>query len=270
VATGLVILFRADEIAMLPLYALGVMMSFTLSQAGMVHLMTRVSKVKPGESIKTLATTIHYESGWWWKRAVNFVGASVTLVVLIVLIVTKFIEGAWIVVVTIPIILLVFLRIKSHYTEVSEHLRIRNLQEDDLQDLADVILMPIGDVHRGVLRALRFSNQSSSDVRCLCVVDDPETRERVQMRWDRFPEITGDAKLIFIDYEYRDFLEPLIAYIEYVNKVEFPHKLVRIVIPEFVPATTFERLLHNQTADIMRARLQHYHDIVISHVPHQV
>jgi hypothetical protein len=266
----MVILFRADEIAMLPLYALGVMMSFTLSQAGMVHLMTRVSKVKPGESVKTLATTIHYESGWWWKRAVNFIGACVTLVVLIVLIATKFVEGAWIVVATIPAIVLVFRRIKSHYVEVSEHLRTRNLQDDDLQDVADVVLMPIGDVHRGVLRALRFANQTSSDVRCLCVVSDTETKERIQDRWDRFPEITDHAKLIFIDYEYRDFLEPLIEHIEHVNKVEFPNKLVRIVIPEFVPATTFERLLHNQTADILRSRLQHHHDIVITYLPHQV
>lgn len=266
----IVIAFRANEIAMLPLYALGVMLSFTLSQAGMVVLMGKVGKLKSGESAKTGVTEIHHESGWWWKRAVNAFGAVVTFIVLIVLIVTKFIEGAWVIVVAIPMIVLLFRQIKAHYAHVSEALRTRNLQEGDISEVADVIIMPIGDIHRGVLRAIKYACSIKQDVRCVCVVMDEETQARIQMRWDRFPEITGCAKLIFIPYEFRDYLEPLIDYIVEVNNVEFPHKLTEVVIPEFVPRNLWDQILHNRTANILVQRLRHYPDIVITHVPHQL
>jgi amino acid transporter len=268
IASLIVVIFQANEIAMLPLYALGVMMCFTVSQAGMVVLMGRVGKLKPGGVLKTRATTVHYESGWWWKRAVNAFGSVITGVVFIVLVATKFVEGAWIVVLAVPLIILLFHRIKSHYTHVSEALRTRNLQAGDLQEVANVIIMPIGDVHRGVLRALKYACSIKKDVRVVAVVDNDATQARIQERWDRFPEVTGCAQLIFLHYEYRDFMEPLIQYIEHVNNVEFPQMLTEVVVPEFVPRTFWEKLLHNRTANIMRDRLRHYPDIVITHVPH--
>lgn len=269
-ASLIVIAFQANEIAMLPLYALGVMMSFTLSQAGMVVLMTKVSRLKPGEQMHTGATTIHYEPGWWWKRAVNAFGAVVTLVVLIVLIATKALEGAWIIVLAVPVIVILFREVRKHYAHVSEELRTRYLQATDLQEVADVVIMPIGDVHRGVLRALKFACSQSDDVRVVAVVQDYATEERIRERWNRFPEITNGAKLEFIHYEYRDFFEPLIKYIEHVNNVEFPDMMTQIVIPEFVPRNLWEQLLHNQTANYIRQRLRHYPDIIITHVPHQL
>lgn len=270
IATALILIFRADEIAMLPLYALGVMLSFTLSQAGMVVLMGKVAKVPRGESVDTGSTTIHYESGWWWKRAVNGFGSLVTLVVLIVLIATKFVEGAWIIVLAVPTLVLFFRTVKHHYEDVSEKLRTRNLQPTDLQDVADVVIVPIADVHRGTLRALKYAQRLSSDVRAVCVVTDAPMKERIEMRWNRFPQVTQGCQLIFINYEFRDVLEPLVEYIEDVNMKEFPDQLTTVVIPEFIPRTLWEQFLHNQTANILTRRLRPQKDIVIMHVPHHL
>jgi hypothetical protein len=95
-------------------------------------------------------------------------------------------------------------------------------------------------------------------------------KANVQRRWQRFPDITGDMVLIFIDYEYRDILTPLVDYIIQVNSEEFPAQLTPVVIPEFVPESLMGRFLHNQTANFLRFRLLHYEDIVIIDVPYHV
>ena len=109
ISSIIVIIFKADEISMLPLYAIGVMLSFTLSQSGMFILMGKISHLEPGEHIRTSVTEIHYEKNVFWKRLLNAVGAIVTFIVLIILVVTKFMEGAWIIVVFIPILMAFFL-----------------------------------------------------------------------------------------------------------------------------------------------------------------
>src|SRR5574341_57820 len=266
----ILIAFQADEIAMLPLYALGVMLSFTLSQAGMVRLMGRVGGLEPDEEVHTGQTTIHFERGWWWKRIVNAVGCVVTAIVFVVLVATKFVEGAWIIVAAIPLMVLGFRLVNNHYLYVAEKLRTRNLQPHDLADVADVVIVPIGDVHRGVLHAIKYANRLSRDVRAVNLSTDEAARERLIERWNRFPDITGKAKLIIIDYQFRDIIDPLIEYIEEVNNVEFPDKQIMVAVPEFIPHTLAESLLHNQTANLVRARLRPYKDVVIISVPYHL
>jgi amino acid transporter len=266
----LVLIFRADEIAMLPLYALGVMLSFTLSQAGMVRLMGKIGRVAPGQELYTDATVIHYESGWWWKRGVNVVGALTTAIVLGVLVATKFVEGAWLIVVAVPAVVWMLRAINDHYSHVAEALRTRTLSPQDLQDVADVVIIPIADVHRGTLRALKYAKRISQDVRAVSIITSPAQRERIIRRWNRFPELTVGAQLVLIDYEFRDVLEPLVDYIHQVNQVEFPHQLITVVIPEFVPASFMGHLLHNQTANFLRFRLRSEEDIVVIDVPYLI
>lgn len=266
----IVLAFRANEIAMLPLYALGVMLSFTLSQAGMVQLMGKVRGVPLGEVRHTGATTIHYEPGWWWKRGVNAVGAVTTGVVFVVLVATKFREGAWIIVLAIPLIVLLLRSIKAHYVGVAEALRIRNMTVADLADIADVAVVPIADVHRGTLRALKYARRLSSDVRAVAVITSAEQKESLLRRWQRFPALTQTIQLICIDYDYRDILRPLIDYINQVNCVEFPDQLTTIVIPEFIPESLSAQLLHNQTANILRLRLRGQENIVVIDVPYHI
>ena len=243
------------------------MMSFSLSQSGMFRLMGRIRHLKPGESLKTEITEVHYETGTWWKRIVNGTGAVTTSAVFIVLALTKFRDGAWIVLLTIPALVVGFLAIHRHYQKVASSLRTRDLTMDDLSTVADVAVVPIADVHRGTLRALTYAKRLSKDVRAVCVTTSPEMHERILQRWARFPEITDSIRLVCIDYEYRDVIHPLVDYIERINNEEFPDKLTTVVIPEFVAESLWERLLHNQTAWRLRHELAQHRDIVLINVP---
>ena len=267
IATMIVVLFQANEIAMLPLYALGVMLSFSISQTGMFRLMGKIAHLKPGEKLRTKITEIHYESNVRWKQALNAVGAVMTFVVFIILVSTKFLEGAWIVVVIIPLLISMFYAIHRHYKSVSAALSTKNLEPESLSEVANVAIVPISDVHRGTLRALMYAKRLSKDVRAICVTTSPEMKERVLRRWKRFLKLTRRIKLITIEYDYRDVISPIVQYIEKVNHDEFPDQLTTVVIPTFIPAEAIGRLLHNQTATHLRWALSNHKDIVLIDVP---
>ncbi len=270
ISSLIVVVFRADEIAMLPLYALGVMLSFTLSQAGMSNLMRKVGTLKPGENMHTGITRIHYESGWRWKRAVNIIGAITTGVVFIILTATKFAEGAWIIALAIPIMVYTFYRVHKHYDKVANALTTEHFEEQNLGEVADIALVPIADVHRGTLLALQYAKRISSDVRAISVSTTPAMHQRIEARWARFPRLTDGVELVIIDYDYRDILEPLVNYIEHVNSTEFPCQLVTIVVPEFVSSNMFGQFLHNQTANMLRTRLKYMPDVIVIDVPYHI
>ena len=266
----IVIVFGADEIAMLPLYALGVMLSFSISQTGMFRLMGRIAHLKPGESMQTKVTTIHYEKNANWKRAINAIGALTTGIVFIILAVTKFVEGSWIVALLIPVMVFLFYAVERHYGRVARALSTNGLTAENLSEVADVVVVPIADVHRGTLRALKYARRLSRDVRALCIVTSPEMKERLLRRWHRFPKVTRRMKLVTIDYDYRDIFPPLVEYIEKVNSEEFPDQLTTVVIPVFVPEHKAADILHNQTANRLRSRLRDHKDIVIIEVPFHI
>jgi amino acid transporter len=265
-----VIAFDANEIAMLPLYALGVMLTFFISQTGMFRLMGRIAHLQPGERIRTLVTEIHYERGAAYKRLMNAVGALATFTVFVILLTTKFREGAWMVAVFVPLLVTLFISIHRHYDRVAGALSTNGLTDHDMTDVADVVVVPIADVHRGTLRAITYAKRFSKDVRVLCIVTSPEMKERLYQRWDRFKAVTGDVQLILLDYDYRDIMTPVVEYIEHVNNVEFSNKLTTVVIPEFVPEHKVAEALHNQTANRLRSRLMSYKDIVIIDVPYHI
>jgi amino acid transporter len=269
-ASSIVIIFMADEIAMLPLYALGVMLSFSLSQAGMFHLMGRISHLEPGETLQTDVTVIHYEQRVGWKRALNATGAVVTFIVFLVLLSTKFLEGAWIVAILIPLLVFAFSSVRRHYERVASALSTTDLSADQVTGVADVVIVPIADVHRGTLRALQYAKRLSTDVRALSITTSTEERERLLHRWNRFPNITDDITLVTIDYDYRDILRPIVQYIVRVNENEFNNLLTTVVVPEFIPEHGVANILHNHTADRLRTRLKNHKDIVIIDVPFHI
>jgi hypothetical protein len=270
VSSLIVIIFQADEIAMLPLYALGVMLSFSISQSGMFRLMGRIRHLKKGESLRTQVTEVHFEANARWKQALNAVGAVVTFVVFIILVLTKFMEGAWVVALLVPVMVTTFYGVHRHYDRVAEALTTRGMTMADITEVADVVVIPIADVHRGTILAIEFAKRISSDVRALCVTTSTDMDDRLLRRWTRFPEITDDVQLIRIGYDYRDVLSPLVDYIENLNEVEFPDKLTTVVVPEFIPETPFANILHNQTANRLRWRLREHKDIVIIDVPFHI
>ncbi|MAT97172.1 MAG: amino acid permease [Anaerolineaceae bacterium] len=266
----IVVVFQADEIAMLPLYALGVMLSFTLSQAGMSRLMSKVGQLKPGETGQTDNTEIHHERTWRWKKALNTVGAITTGIVFIILLATKFIDGAWIVALAIPLLVFMFNTIHKHYEKVACTLSTEAFSEEELMDVANVAIVPIADVHRGTLRALQYARLIATDVRAVCVATTSEVHERIERRWARFPKLTSGIKLVIIDYDYRDILSPLVDYVDRVNRLEFDDQLVTIVIPEFVPEDNMANVLHNQTANILRRELRNREDVIVIDVPYHI
>lgn len=269
-ASLLVIVFQADEIALLPLYALGVMLGFSLSQAGMFRLMSRIIRLKPGETEETSITQIHYEKNAKWKRLMNLVGAIITSIVFIILLTTKFLEGAWLVALLIPLLVSMFFAVHRHYEGVATALSTQDLDPESFSGVADVVIVPIADVHRGSLLALQYAKRLSGDVRALSIATSPEMKQRIEERWARFPMVTDRVKLIIIEYDYRDIMTPIVEYIEHVNNVEFPNQLTTVVIPEFVPERLIARVMHNQTASRLRWLLRGYKDIVIIEVPFQI
>ncbi|MGH2582246.1 MAG: APC family permease [Anaerolineales bacterium] len=268
VSSLIVVAFQADEIAMLPLYALGVMLSFCISQTGMFRLMGRIAHLKPGETLRTKVTEIHYESNARWKRALNAVGALATFLVFLILVATKFLEGAWIVAVLIPLLMLLFFSVDKHYKHIASALSTKTLTPEQIPQVADVVVVPIADIHRGSLLAIQYAKRISSDVRAVSIVTSPEMKERMQKRWDRFPNVTKGVKLVLLEYDYRDIFTPLEDYITRVNHEEFPDKLTTVVIPEFLTENKVVGFLHGHTADRLKARLIEQKDIVIIDVPY--
>ena len=266
----IVIIFQANEISMLPLYALGVMLSFSISQFGMFRLMGKISRLKPGDSERTLVTTIHYEKHVHWKRVVNAIGSLTTFIVFLILLSTKFLDGAWVVALAIPFFMFGFYSIHGHYNRVATALSTVGLEEDELTEVADVAIVPVADVHRGTLLALAYAKRISNDVRAITVATSPEMKERFLARWNRFPKITKGVKLSLIEYDFRDVLIPLVDYIEHVDSSEFCDKITTVVVPEFIPENKSAAILHNQTANRLRARLIDRKDIVIIEVPFHI
>lgn len=269
-ASLIVVVFRANEIAMLPLYALGVMLGFTLSQAGMYRLMGKIGQLQPGESTHTGVTEIHHEPRWRWKRLLSAIGAVVTAIVFVILLATKFVEGAWIVALLIPVLVALFLTINHHYASVAASLSTRGLSDLDLVPVADIAIVPIADIHRGSIRALTYARRIASDVRAVSIATHPDVHERLERRWNRFPELTAGIRHDIIDYDFRDIMEPLVDYIQRVNREEFPGKMVTVVVPEFIPESFWARFLHNQTANILRNRLRSAENLIVIDVPYHI
>jgi amino acid transporter len=270
VSSLLILIFQADEIAMLPLYAIGVMLCFSLSQAGMFRLMGRIAHLKKGETLETKVTVVHYEKGVKWKRVMNAIGSIVTFSVFLILLLTKFLEGAWIVALLIPILVYTFYSIKRHYANVSKTLSTRALEPTNLIGVANVVIVPIADIHMGSLRAIQYAKLLSNDVRVITISTGVDDKQQFLQHWNRFPNVIEGTKLELIDYDYRDVLTPIVNYIKRVNRIEFPHEITTVVIPEFIPERVLARLLHNQTATRLRSLLRNYRDIVIIEVPFHI
>jgi amino acid transporter len=243
-AALLIVAFRGDTQSLLPLYMIGVFISFTLSQAGMV---------------------IHWrqtrEPGWKTSALINGFGALTTGVVLVIVAVTKTLEGAWIVLLLIPIIVMVFRATRRHYDHVGAQLTLRNYTPR--RKVHNTVLIPIGGIQRAVVEALRYAETLSDDVRGVYVDVDPAATDQVQREWATWG---GRAKLIVLPSPYRSVMEPLLEYIEQVEN-ERQDDYVTVILPEFVPARWWQHLLHNQRALLIKGALLFRPNTVVTSVP---
>jgi amino acid transporter len=240
----LLVAFEGDTHALIPLYMIGVFVSFTLSQSGMVRKWRR----EGGQ-------------GWLTSALFNLVGAVATALVLVVVAVTKFTEGAWIILVLIPLLVLWFRSVHNHYARVAEQLSLRGWTPEPHDH--NTVLVPISGVHRAVVQALQYAKTLSPDVRAVYVDVDPKATADVRREWERWGQ---SVPLVVLRSEYRSVMEPLLEYINQVD-AERPDDFVTIVLPEFVPARWWHHLLHNQRALLIKGALLFRPHIVVTSVP---
>ena len=266
IACLLIIIFRASVTRLIPLYAIGVFLSFTLSQAGMAHRWWKTGQLKAGENLKERGSTLVYQSGWQMKMIINGLGAICTGVVMVVFAVTKFQDGAWVVVILTPTLVGIFSIIHNHYRHLAKQLSLEN-SPASARVAHQKVIMPLSGVHKGTLAALRYAKTLSDDITAVHVSSDPEETKKIQEKW----EIWGDGyRLVVLDSPYRLFVEPLLAYIDEIDAKKQPNEVISIVVPQFVPRHWYVNLLHTRTADTLRKVLLYRKDIVILEVPYQV
>jgi amino acid transporter len=266
IAALLIVVFQASVTALIPLYAIGVFLSFTLSQAGMARRWWRVGHLKPGEEIKDPGSTLRYEQNWQVKLVINAVGSVSTAIVMFVFAITKFRDGAWIIVLLVPLLVWIFFRIHHHYKDLAAHLSLEQYGAPPRTARHRVIL-PIAGVHRGSLAALSYARVLSDDVTAVYVSIDPIEAEKIKRKWDEWGE---GVRLVVLDSPYRLLIEPLLAYIEQVIARRQPNETITIVVPQFVPKHWWDNLLHTQTAFFLRMALLFKPGIVITDVPYQI
>jgi len=265
-ASLLIIIFKARVTALIPLYAIGVFLSFTLSQAGTARRWWKIGKLASGQVVQERGSKLRPEPNWQLKMLINGFGAVCTAVVTLVFTFTKFREGAWVVIISAPVLVLIFSAIHHHYRDLAKNLSVDDYGPDRRIRRHRVIL-PISGVHRGTLDALRYATSLSDDVTAVHVSIDPEEAERVRLKWETWGE---GVRLVILESPYRLFVEPLISYIEEVMAQRQRHDTVTIVVPQFVSHRWWHNLLHTQTALFLRLALMFRPGIVITDVPYHV
>ena len=266
VACVLIVIFRASVTGLIPLYAIGVFMSFTLSQAGMARRWWKMGQLSAGREVVERGSTLRYERGWQAKMLINGFGALCTTVVTLVFAVTKFRDGAWVVLILIPLLVAGFSGIHRHYRRLAGRLSLDVFAEPPRISRHRVIL-PISGVHQGTLAALRYAVALSDDVTAVHVCLDPADAEKIQAKW----EMWGKAvRLVILDSPYRLMIEPLLRYVEDIAAKRQPNEIITIVVPQFVPKHWWANLLHAQTATWLRLALLFKPGIVVTDVPYQV
>ena len=232
---GLIILFGGDTHALIPLFAIGAFLAFTLSQSGMV---------------------IHWwrerGRGWLWKSLINGMGALATGTTLIVVCISKFREGAWITVLLIPLLVLGFRKIFTHYEEVRRELSLSGLPPSRKPVAPARVVIPISGVHRGIFGAVSFARSISANVTAVYVELDPGAGERITREWNNW---WPNVPLAVVPSPYRSIIEPLLEFLDQTDREHNDGQLATVVLPQFIPHHWWENLLHNQTAWLIKAAL---------------
>jgi len=266
IASLLIVVFQASVTGLIPLYAIGVFLSFTLSQAGMARRWKKCGRLAPGQQVKERGSVLAHDPRWRLKAIVNGVGAVITAVVTVIFAVTKFSGGAWVVLVVIPILVSFFYAIHRHYSALAAALSLERFGTPVRVDRHRVILALSG-VHRGTVAGLHYARSLSTDVTAVYVATYPEIAESVQEKWGLWG---SGVRLVILNSPYRLLIEPLVAHIRDVAARRQPNEVMTIVVPQFVPEKRWHNILHAQTALILRFALMFQSGIVITSVPYQV
>jgi amino acid transporter len=248
----LVIAFGGDTSRLIPLYAVGVFLSFTLSQSGMVVHWLR-------ERAKTRSQP--------WKKSlvINAIGALATFVVLCVFVATKFIHGAWIVVVLIPLLVFFFRAIQKHYVMVAKQLSTEGLAQ--INPIKHTVIVPISGIHRGVVNALQYARSIASDkVQAVYVDFEEEATASLKDKWERWG---AGVQLVVLPSPYRELTRPLLRHVHRLSK-ENSDNIITVVLPEFIPARWWQHFLHNQSSLLLKGSLLFKKGVIVTSVPYHL
>lgn len=265
-AALLIVLFQARVSGLIPLYAIGVFLSFSLSQGGMARRWWKIGQLGPGEVAEERGSTLRFERSWRIKMLINGFGAVCTVIVMMVFVVTKFADGAFLVLIIIPVLVYGFHSVHQHYHRLAQNLSLENYGAP-ARVARHRVIMPISGVHRGSLAALRYAKTLSDDITAVHISLDPEEAERVRLKWETWGE---GIRLVILDSPYRLLVEPLLGYIQQVAAQRQPNEVITIVVPQFVSRSWFSNVLHAQTAFWLRLALLFKPGIVITDVPYQL
>lgn len=233
----LIVIFNGNSHSLIPLFAVGAFLAFTLSQAGMVMHWVR-----------------EHGSRWRIHAAINGFGALATSVALVIIGTSKFVHGAWIVLVLIPLFVLAFRRIRAHYAEVAEELTLAGQALSLTIDNPPRIVVPVAGVHRGVVTALQYARSISPQVTAVYVEIEPNSADNMKDKWQQY-SLYDLAPLIVLPSPFRSFIGPFLTYLDELDSDVEDGQLASVVIPEFVPAHWWHHFLHNQTAWLLKLTL---------------
>ncbi|MBP6179002.1 MAG: APC family permease [Anaerolineales bacterium] len=267
IASFLIIIFQASVTKLIPLYAIGVFLSFTLSQAGMARRWWKIGHLKEGEEIVEPGSTLRFEKGWQYRMVINGFGAVCTAIVMVVFAVTKFREGAWVVLILTPVLVTIFFAIHHHYKNLANNLSLDNFGAIPPHTIRHRVIMPVSGVHQGTLAALRYARMLSEDVTAVHVAVEPAEAEKIRKKW----EMWGDGvRMVMLNSPYRLFLEPLLEYIAEISDHRQPGETITIIVPEFISNNRITAALHTNTAELLRNHLKRQEGMVIIDVPYHV
>ena len=291
----LVIAFGGDTSRLIPLYAVGVFLSFTLSQSGMVvHWLrerAKLTRQKEAEKVVAVApdgnglqalpdielandeihrsyfVTDEVTAPGNWKKSIviNGLGAVATFIVLCVFIATKFIHGAWIVVVVIPLLVLLFRAIHKHYVMVAKQLSTNGLSP--LRPIKHTVIVPISGIHRGVVGALQYAQSIASDrVQAVYVDFEEEATANLKDKWEHWG---AGIQLVVLPSPYRELTRPLLRHINRLAR-ENANDFITVVLPEFIPAKWWQHILHNQSSLLLKGSLLFKRGVIVTSVPYHL
>jgi amino acid transporter len=252
IASLLVIAFNAETTRLIPLYAIGVFLSFTLSQAGMVRRWLTIGRLKPGEEIHLHDTIAHHDPHWRLKLAVNAVGAAMTGVVMIVFAIAKFREGAWIVVLLIPTLVYLFFRIHNHYASVAYILG-RGSRWPNIRPRPVKTLVLVDDIHAGTIHTINFAKSLGVPWTAVHVALDPDKAEQVKRKWQE--RIGDEAYLNILSSPYRNLVDPVREYVLELLQ-EMPKGYIHVIVGHLVMDKLRDQLLHQNAAIALNLALQ--------------
>jgi amino acid transporter len=239
----LIYIFDANTHSLIPLYAVGVFLSFTLSQFGMVVHQYR-KKMK----------------NWLRHLSVSLIGGITTGVVLMVILITKFTHGAWLICVAIPIIVYWFREIHEHYDSVQKSLQLN--EKVQFKPIKNRVIIPVSNIHKGVVEALIYAYTLSNEVHSVSIVHDAQQEKSIREKWN---SIVPGLPLIVIKNQFRSVFTPLLDYIKHEQRKN-PQDIITVVIPSFIPAKWWHNLLHNQSSAMLQLALRNKKNVIVTHV----